>query len=198
MTRGYGLLIVLLLAGLVQGKVVAGDTATVVIAPPADLAAKVCPRPIWNHVALVWDGVVDKRVRPEVGLQTGRQGDPLPVFSQEPLNGVFDSAIKGLLTTCGMQFISSTAEEISHLSIEIQEFSVGVAKKLVTGKADARSELRITLRRGNQLKTIDLSSEIETKKVRKKKIRQVEETLNELFIQTLEQIPEVTDLRDLK
>ena len=174
------------------------QSASVMLEMPAALPAEACPQPAWTNVSAVWKGVVDKRPSPEVGMQTQKGKEPIPVVSEPPATEAFDGALKKLLPACGMKLVEKGTEETLVLSAELREFYVGVEKKLLTGKSEARSSVAFMARKGNRSTSVTVGYEIDSKKVRSGNIKQISKALSELFVETLRQIPATPEMRELK
>lgn len=167
----------------------ADEASKITLSIPDGFVGEVCKKPVWNNLPVKWEGTVDKRTLPEVGVQTQKGKEPQPIMAEPQLDKAFDAAIEKLLTTCGMKFVGKADDNDMHLSAEIREFYVGVKKGLVTGKSEAKSSLTFLSRRGGQSATVTVGTEIESKKIRSGNIKQLTSTLNELFTETLKQIP---------
>ena len=146
---------------------------------------------------MAWKGVADKRESEEVGVQTQKGKEEIPIYSEPPLKEIVDNTLKKLFTSCGMK-LNVKGDDATTLSAEIREFYVGVEKKLLTGKSRAVSSIAFLTRHGQQSSTVVVGFEMESKKIRSGKLKQLEKTLNELFIETIKQIPETKEMRELK
>lgn len=175
----------------------AAEPTPISLTVPPTLAEEVCRSPVWNGTAVVWGGVVDRRPSPEVGLQTQQGKEALPVVSSPPLAEVFDRALRGLFAACGMKLLGGGTENAPELSAEIRVFSVGVEKKLLTGKSEAKSSIAFLSRRGNRSSSVTVGFEIDSKKIRSGNTKQLEKTLNDLLTETLRQIPATPEMREL-
>lgn len=183
---------------LVSTVVFAEEKATVAIDAPKDLVATVCPSPIWNKFQVVWDGVKDDRTSPEVGVQTKKGDETILVYSEKPLTEVFDAPLKEIFTKCGMVLKTSGDDEATHLSATIREFSANVEKKIVSGKGEAVSSIKFSLKKPGNVSDVTVGYGTETKGVRQKDIKQLKKILDELFAGTLKQIPTVQEIKDFK
>lgn len=173
------------------------ESASISLSVPANLAATACAVPVWKGTEFRWEGVADARPSPEVGLQTQKGEEPIPILAAPPLDRAFDQALQSLFSSCGMKLDGGGIEGIPTLSAEIREFSAGVDKKLLTGKSQAKSSIAFTSRRGGRSQTVTVGYEIDTKKIRSGSTKQLEKALNELFAETLRQIPATPEMRDL-
>lgn len=176
----------------------AEDGVNIALTAPADLVSKACPTPVWKDLSVIWNGVKDKRTSPEVGSQTQKGKEPIPVLSNPPLDQVFASALKNLLGACGMKFVSKDSEGALNLSAELKEFYAGVEKKLITGKSTAKSSIVFATSRGGTSSSVTVGYEMESKKIRSGNIKQLTSTLNDLFTATLKQIPATEEMKELK
>jgi Uncharacterized lipoprotein len=165
---------------------------------PPDLAQQVCPAPVWTGVTAIWKGVTDVRPDKAVGLQQKKGEEPIEVFSTPPPESAFDAAIRELLTSCGMKLADQGPAEMLHLAAQIKKFNVGVEKKLVTGQAKAQSLLTFVADKAGRTMTIDIGDEIESKDVRRGDIKAVTKALQNLFVETLKDIPDTQQMRELK
>ena len=175
----------------------AGD-ATVTLQLPPDFLAKACSAPPWKDVTVLWQGVKDARSDPEIGRQTKKEGkDPTLILSEPPLDLILDRALRDLFSSCGIRLLTEGNAE-KGLSVEIDEFYAGVEKRFLTGKSVAKSRLKFLVKRNGALtNTVEVGYELESRTVRQKGIKQLEKTLNELLWRTLEQIPQLSSLREL-
>jgi len=176
----------------------AESRATVPLSAPSGLAQKVCPAPAWNYGTVVWKGVVDARSSPEIGLQTQKGKDPIPVYSEPAAAAAFDGALRELLPACGMMLSDSGEPDSLVVTAELREFYTGVEKKLFTGKSTSRSAITFKALQGNRSSSVTVGYEMEAKKVRSGNIKQLQRSANELFIETLKQIPETPEMAELK
>jgi len=165
---------------------------------PDHFPSKICPTPLWKNLSAVWKGIRDQRPVPVVGEETRGGKDPIPVISRIPLDMVFEKALKDLFTQCGMQWRSEGDGKTWTLSATIGEFYLGMDKKIVTSKGMAKSRLSFLAERPGQTVTADVGYEIESKNFRYQTTKKIEKTLNELFLKTLEQVPQSRQLRDLQ
>ncbi len=166
---------------------------------PSQFAGQICPVPVWHNVSVVWKGVTDKRATPEIGQQETKGEISTTVIASPALTIVFDDALRQLLPACGLILKNSGDESTTTLSVEIENFSASVQKKLLTGKGTAQSRLALIAQMaGQSTLTAEVGFEMESKKARTKNIKQLNATLNELLYDTLEQIPKARQLQDLK
>jgi hypothetical protein len=171
---------------------------SVSLSPPPDFIAKTCPAPVWKGTTVLWKGVTDAREEAEVGRQTKKKGkDVILVDASPPIETAVDGVLRDLFPACGLKLVSAGKADVT-MSGEIVEFSAGVEKKLFTGKGMARSRLLFRLKRPNSNidQTVEVGYEMEDKKVRRKDIRQLEKSLNELLARTLEQIPKLDGFKE--
>lgn len=189
---------IFLLAALVSPALLASDQIPITLQLPGGFVEQLCPTPIWQQRAVVWKGVQDKRTSPELGVQSKKGEVVSEVVAEPSLVSSFDAALQKILTQCGLKLLSRGNDESTFLSVEIVEFHAGLEKKLLTGKGMAKSSL--ILNQGTPYggaQTIEIEYEIESKKVRSKSIKQLSQTLNELFQKTLEKVPQIKELRAL-
>jgi len=188
----------ILIAGILAAwSVRAQDKAELTLKVPTDLFQQACPSPLWNGLAVQWLGSTDRRPNPEVGLETKKGGkDPIAVSTQPPLAETFDSALRGLLSHCGMKLVESGGTW--RMSAIIEEFHAGVEKGLVFGKGRAKSRVAIFAESEQRKLSASAGYELEFKQTRKKSLQRLTETLNELFAKTLEQLPKSPQLRSMQ
>ncbi|MBI4410880.1 MAG: hypothetical protein HY541_00145 [Deltaproteobacteria bacterium] len=161
--------------------------------------AQTCAIPVWSNLTVVWKGVKDSRAVATVGKQEKKGEIITEVMADPAVETAFDNALKKLLPACGMKLTEKKDENLPTLSVAVEEFFAGEEKKFLTGKAEAQSRLLITAERSGQTTlTTEIGFQIESKKVRRKNIKQLEATLNELFADTLKQVITSPYLRDLK
>lgn len=172
--------------------------SSVSINVPSDLVARTCPAPVWKGTTLLWKGVADRRPELEVGLQSKKKGkDAVRVLADPPLEMVLNRLLPDLLSACGIHLVREGKID-RDISMEIREFYAGVEKGIFTGKSTAKSRLTLILRdRGEIIQTADVGYEMESKKIRQKSLKQLEETLNELLARTLGEVPRLDGLKEL-
>lgn len=181
--------------------IAAQEKATIALAVNEDFFAKLCPTPLWKALPAVWKGIRDERSSPEVGIQQ-RKKETVTLLAEPPLDKAFDEAARRLFSTCGLNFESKGKSPLSVAGV-IEQFHADVQKNRFTGKGTARSRLVFTVEKFDPSKmslkeiTVQVGYETETKGFRKKKLRQLEESLQELFAKTLEQIPTAKELREI-
>lgn len=190
--------VIIIFMGLVSANLFAEESIPIDFSIPSGLAKQACPSPIWNNLSVQWMGVKDKRSDPDVGIQTQKDKDPIPVVSSVPLEKVFDNTLRDLFQTCGMKFATSADENTLKLSAEIRNFYVGVQKKFLTGKSEAKSNIAFSAIKGNQAQSITVGYETDSKNIRSGNIKQLQKTLNSLFVDTIKQIPTTQEIKDLK
>ncbi len=159
-----------------------------------DFLAKICTPPIFKNQKVIWKGIKDKRIQKELGIETLRNKNPSFIVSKPSLETVFNETLKNLFTKCGMNL--SDREGEVELSGEIEEFYATTDKKLITAKGSGKSTLHFYMIRPSRKKTIEIGYQLESKKTRDKKLTQLEQMLNELFIKTLEQIPNMKQFQE--
>ncbi len=163
---------------------------------PYHFEQSICPVPAWKQIPVVWKGVKDKRATAEVGKQEKKGMITNTVYANPSLEKVFDEALRVLLPTCGMKFQDKETEETRNVHVEIEDFSAGVEKKLFTGKGEASSRIAIIMDINNQTtQTTEVGFTIESKKARSKNTKQLKKILDELFYETLNQIPKAKQLQ---
>jgi YajG family uncharacterized lipoprotein len=172
---------------------------SVTLSLPKDFIKKTCPVPVWKGTTVLWKGIKDAREVPEIGRQSKKKGkDAVLVDSTLPLEVFLDASLKDLLNACGVRIATDGKADVT-MSGEVREFYVGVEKGLFTGKGVAKSALLFRLNRKNDAtdRTVEVGYEMEAKKIRQKDLKQLEETVNELLVRTLEQIPKLDGFKDL-
>lgn len=175
-----------------------GSESSVSINVPPNLVSRTCPSAVWGNSTLLWKGVTDSRPAPEIGLQSGKKGkDPVSVLAEPSLEAVLNGVMPDLLSACGIHLVREGKID-REISAEVREFHAGVEKGIFTGKGIAKSRITFVVRdRGEIVKTVDVGYEMETKKIRQKNLKQLEETLNELLARTLGEIPQLDGLKEL-
>ena len=176
----------------------AGESIPLALNAPKNITQDACKVPVWKGLAVFWGGVKDKRQAPEIGVQTQKGKEPIPVISNPPLEELFNTALKDMFASCGMKFVSKDGDSILKLSAEIRDFYVGVEKKLLTGKSEAKSSIAFLTLKENQSSSVTVGYEIESKKIRSGDIKQLQKTLDELFAETIKQIPKTQEMKELK
>lgn len=163
---------------------------TVSLSLPAGFTQSACSAPVWKNTEIYWKGVEDKRGDASVGQQTKNKLAPVEVLAQPELKDVFNSALKRLLPACGLKLADKPSDGTLNLKVEIQQFYAGVDKKIVTGTGKAQSRIAFVGDIANQTTMmVEIGYQIESKKGRKKDIKQLEALLNELLSETLKQVP---------
>lgn len=166
---------------------------------PGHFDKTVCPTPVWNHLPVVWNGVNDLRSSDDIGVLEKKGKTTAMIYAEPTLAQVIDEALKQLLPFCGLKLQKLTNDSLLNLSVEIEEFYAGVEKKFLTGKGSAQSRLSVIVKNQNQTtQSVEVGFQIESKKVRSRNIKQLEKILNELFFETLAQIPKARGLKDLE
>ena len=183
---------------IIPAAAAAQETPTIALTAPAGLVQQACPQPVWQNASFVWKGVTDKRTSPELGAQTQKGKDPIPVMASPPIAQAFDATLRDLLPACGMKLSDKGGADAIELSAEIREFYTGVEKKFFTGKSTAKSSIAFHTRQGGRSSSVTVGCELESKKVRSGDIKQLQKTVNELFVETLKQIPATQEMKDLK
>lgn len=172
--------------------------AQIGLALPPHFAAEVCASRSWNDLHVVWGGVKDLRPSKEIGAQQQKGKEPVMVESQVPLEQVVDAALKQVLAACGMKFAGEGDADALKLSAGIREFYVGVEKGLVTGKSKAVSSLEFVGGRGNSMSTVSIGYETEAKKIRSGDIKQLTQTINELFASIIRRAATAPEMKEFK
>ncbi|MBX7147655.1 YajG family lipoprotein [bacterium] len=169
--------------------------SNLVLSLPQNFANNVCPVKVWKDIPVVLK-VKDNRESAFVG-EIAKGSEEIDVFVNPPLELQFQKALEGLLTVCGLQ-VMTTSAEATVLKITIEKFYAGGKKKFLTEKHEAESALMIMAEKGgNKIFDVDLGFSIESKGIRKKNIKQLTKTLSDLFYETLKQIPVNRYLKDL-
>lgn len=172
----------------------AEESKPVTLQVSPDFLTKICTPPLFKNLKVVWRGIKDKRGEKALGVETLRNKNPSFLISNPSLEIVFNQTLKDLFTKCGMQFSNQEGE--FELSGEIQEFYATTDKKLITAKGIGKSKLHFFMVRPSRKKTIEIGYELESKKTRDKKLTQLAQMLNELFVKTLEQIPNTKQFQE--
>lgn len=170
---------------------------TVPLTVPADLIPKLCAAPIWSGVTVVWKGVSDDRTDKSVGAQMQKGKEPINVMSDPRIEKVMDSALRDLFTTCGMKLVDK-GDVGTKMTVEVKEFYAGVEKKLLTGKAVAKSMLSFMVDQGVKTTTIDVGADMESKEARKGDIKGLTKALNGLLAETLKQVATTSQMRGIR
>lgn len=174
----------------------AEEPLKITLSNPPDLTAQTCATPIWRNLEVKWLGVTDGRELKEVGIQTQKNKEPVLIYSDKPLEKVYDDALTDMFSKCGMKFVKN--DDAVQLSVEIREFNAGSSKKFLTGKSDAKSKLAFLTEHNGQTTQVVIGCDLESKNIRQAKLKQLEKTLNTLFVETLKEVFRSTELKDLK
>ncbi len=179
---------------IIADDLVAQESREIELKTPSEFFEKICNPPIFKNQKVVWKGIKDKRIEKELGIETLRNKNPSFIISKPSLEIVFNNALKNLFTKCGMSL--SDREGEVELSGEINQFYATTDKKLITAKGSGQSTLHFYMIRPSRKKIVEIGYQLESKKTRDKKLTQLEQMLNELFIKTLEQIPNMKQLQE--
>ncbi|MBI4212598.1 MAG: hypothetical protein HY540_08175 [Deltaproteobacteria bacterium] len=180
------ILLLSLLLSLTPLSAKAVEGHTIYITLPANFAQKICEDNPGRGKSIVWKGVEDKRDTAEIGLQT-KSGQEVKVYADPSPAEMFGKEIQKIFKVCGVNLVKKGASEVQ---VDILDFQTLVQKKLVTGSNTAVSKIRFHLIRGaGQSTSVDVGFEMEAKGIRRMGFRSMEQTANDLFLKTLEQIP---------
>jgi len=161
-------------------------------------ADRICPSPVWQGQSYIWKGVTDNREDKIIGVQQKKGETLVQIVANPPLEQVLDKDLRKLFSVCGMKLKDNSGyidPMESTLSVEIEEFQTGLEKKFLTGKGTAQSKLAITIQSAGQTtQTTEVGFNMESKKMRSKNIKQLEESISELLFETLNQIPKAKQL----
>jgi len=194
MKRYIFIVIILISSLLVTDYLVAQESREIELKIAPDFLGKICTPPIFKNQKVIWKGIKDKRIQNELGTETLRNKNPSFIISKPSLEIIFNETLKKLFTKCGMTLTDREAEV--ELSGEIEDFYVKTDKKLITAKGTGKSTLHFYMVRPSRKKTIEIGYQLESKKTRDKKLTQLEQMLNELFMKTLEQIPNTKQFQE--
>ncbi len=183
---------------VMAGNAYAESPQEVALVLPPHFAAEVCAARAWNDLPVVWGGTKDLRPSREIGAQTQKGKEPIMVMAQTPLEQVVDAALQQVLAACGMKFVKEGDGDALKLSAGIREFYVGVEKGLVSGKSKAVSGLEFTGGRGAGASTVSIGYETEAKKIRTGDVKQLTQTLNELFAATIRRAATAPEMKAFK
>lgn len=175
----------------------AQERVSVTLTLPNDFIKKTCPAPVWKGSSLSWKGITDARATPEIGSQSKKKGkDVVLVDSSPPLATFLEAPMKELFGACGLKLVDDKADIT--MSAEIREFYAGVEKTFFTGKGVAKSNLLFRLKKANDPadRTVEVGYEIDSKKIRQKDLKQLQQTLNDLLAHTLEQVPKLDGFKE--
>ncbi len=178
----FGLILLIL---CFSNSVFAEETAKLKLTAPKDLAAKVCSKPLWDNPQVVWKGIIDKRSQKGVGQRTVRDENKVLIMAEPSLTETFEPELKTLLKICGLNLVAKGDYNTPTLQAQIDDFSAGVNKKWITGKATANSKISLIVSKGMQTSTVTVGSEIESKGIRKGNLKKIKKTLNNLLKDTL-------------
>lgn len=195
-----GLVLAVFISLVISHAALAQEAAkpTIALDVTPEATAQMCPTPVWNGVKAVWSGISDARADKVIGTQTKKGEPPIEVMANPPLDEAFDKALRRLFSVCGMKFVDTAPADTLRLSAQIKEFYSGVEKKLVTGKAVSKGMLTFIADKGPKSMTIDVGTELDSKEIRRGDIKALTKALNQLFVETLKQVPTTQQLRDLK
>ncbi len=146
---------------------------------------EICKALLWDKKNLIWSETKDERTRKELGWQTKGNQSAVEVYAQKPLEQSFEETLKPLFQKCGAHFVKENAPL---LSLRIVQFDSGVQKGFFTGKEKAQSRLVFKIENGKQTRSAEVGFEIESKKFRKNGLKQLQQSLSELFERTVEQV----------
>lgn len=164
---------------------------------PPNFFQEVCKKPVWKGVVTKWGGVTDVRGTPFIGKQVKKGGEQIPVISDPPLNVVMNDALKDLFMECGLAFVEKAKPGTLNLSAQIKTFDVNVIKNTLTSKAASESMIRFIIQKGTKSSVIDVGMELESKGVRRGKIKALQKAANKLLLETLREIPKNEHMREL-
>lgn len=177
---------------MTQAYAAQAEQVDVALELPPTFIQESCPTPIWKTKAIIWRGAKDKRSEPEIGSQTQKNKDPILVAANPTITKAFDDAAQRLLKACGVTLVAKGDDEAPELTLEIKQFYVGVEKKLVSGTDVGKSEIEFTLTDGSGAHSFGIGSQMDSKSIRQKSIKQLSSTLNKLFAETLKGVPTLT------
>lgn len=186
----------LMVSTAVQAEEIVRAEVALSVAP--DFYVQTCSTPVWKGMTAVWKGVSDDRADKIVGLQTKKGQEPVAVTAMPPVDKAFDAALRTLFESCGMKLTDKGDAAATKITVEVKDFYAGVEKKLVTGKAKAKSLLSFLVDQGVRSNTVEVGMEMESKEARKGDIKALTKALNNLFAETLKQVVVTPLLRDLK
>jgi uncharacterized lipoprotein YajG len=192
---GFSLLI---LASPLAAKAKKDNTVATITLPPQFLD-KACKKDLWKNTTVRWEGVTDKREEAAVGRQTKKWGaniTPVVLTADPTMAQSFNLALWNLFSSCGMTLLMEGKADRT-LSVEIEDFYAGVDKNLLSGQATAKSQIKFFITHGTEVQSVTVGYEIDAKKIYDNDLRQLKKSLNELFLKTIEQVPQNSDLKNL-
>jgi hypothetical protein len=175
-----------------------GVRQTVDIDLSPDVFAEACAKPVWKGVTAQWDGIRDARESKAVGMQVKGDDEPIEVVSDPPLDAAFDGALRQLFRECGMVVVEKVPDGGLRISAEIEEFFVDVMKNVVSGKSQSGSLLSFRMTSGGKTTDVELGVDMDSKEIRKKKIKALVEGVNKLFAETLKQVSATKQMQEIR
>jgi uncharacterized lipoprotein YajG len=173
------------------------EEATIFIKPSSDLSSSLCPEAKWKNKKVVWTGVVDNRESKYVGMQDQKRKPDIRVKVAPDLDKVFSDELFKVFSACGVNLVKKATEGVPLIGIEIEEFYAGAKKNIFTGQSTAKSVISIVQRKGGTSSKITVNVEFESKGLRSKRLSKLEETINELFVESIKRVIEQDSIKDM-
>jgi uncharacterized lipoprotein YajG len=144
-------------------------------------------------VTLAWQGAADTRAEKAVGTLKVRSKEESNVNLAGSVDSTFGEAVKTVLKNCGFTVEDRDADGVK-ASVDVTEFFAGSKKGFFTGETDAKGAMVLHFIKGGANYDLNLGATKSDKKLKKKKIQQLEEVLSGLLEEMAAQIGESPQL----
>ncbi|HQG13825.1 MAG: putative lipoprotein [bacterium ADurb.Bin270] len=165
--------------------------------PDAAKIASLCESQQFKGKKLYWKGVIDGRTEKSVGVQDQKGKESIKVYADPEISAVLSDSLAGLFRTCGMELMKKPEEEGNSLSATLHEFFVDVDKKLMSGISASKASITFSMDRSGIAQSITLGTEIDSKGVRSRKLKQLQKSADLLLMELIEAIAESDDLKKM-
>lgn len=183
---------VVLMSGALSASAEEAALANIVVSP--DLGKAQCASQPGKGMTISWQGVTDKRVNGSVGSL--KKGDDLTdVKLAGSVEQVVGTAIKTVFKNCGFNVVDGKSAGIK-TSAELTEFFAGATKGFFTGETDAKGSISLDFNKDGYAYEYNIGATKSDKRLRKKKIGQLEQVLTGLLEAIVVQIGESPSLLD--
>jgi len=176
----------ILLGGISPNGLCADENKSIELQASSQDFQRWCNPPVWDGLRVKWKGVRD--LRPEKELATLDSNPPEKIYSKQPLEQVFAISIQDLLKQCGIQWVNNTESAVWEIEGVIEQFESGQQKGTFTSKTKGKSQIKIIAKQTNRTVEARVGYEIELKASRFKSFKKIESNLQELYLQTLQQL----------
>jgi len=165
--------------------------------PDAAKIASLCESQQFKGKKLYWKGVVDGRTEKSVGVQDQKGKESIKVYADPEIATVLSDSLASLFRTCGMDLMKKPEEEGTYLSATLHEFFVDVDKKLVSGTSASKASITFSMDKSGIVQSITLGTEIDSKGMRSRKLKQLQKSADLLLMELIETIAESEDLKKM-